>query len=328
MAQMGVPDYVTELVPATARKVDDSLFWMSGYLFPEVREPLWPNRVFPIQPGEADLTEDAAVEAQAMGLQYSIFLQNRRDPGLAVKPPSSWERNQLLWTDLPVFAEEPCEWHYPKLQLGYNVSAVEPPSVLRPDCNTPEYLGFLPNGDLLAYWRIAEALAEQFELDIEPMHSSIDNRALVTARGVEEDLLLDAPVGHGVETGIVLSQAELGDLDEAVAWIEAQGGLARRFLPPPDFMFYRLAVPVVRCEMNMNRYGEAWFEALDTSAERLLGYAFRILDTPTTRELPLFATERGNLVVSRPFYDSISAILTELGAPDSAGLATPIVRTP
>lgn len=328
MAHKGIPDYVTELLPASERRVDDSLFWMSGYLLPEVREPLWPNRSFPVQPDEPDPDEDAAADAQAMGLQYTLFMQHRRERGFGVKPPINWDRNQLLWTDLPVFAEEPCEWHYPKLQIGYNVAQIEPPSVLRPDCNTPEIFGFMPNGDLLAYWAIAEPLADEFELDIEAVHSSVDGCCLVTARGVDEDTLLETPVGQGVESGIILSRAELGQLDEAVAWIEARGGTARRFMPPDDFMFYRLAVPVMRSEMNMNRYVETFFEALDCTAERLAGFSFRILDAPNTRELPIFATERGNLVVSNHFIERLSGLLRKAGAPEAAGHVLPIVRTP
>jgi len=318
-----IPSHVRELRPASERHVQDSLFWASGYVFPEVREPLWPDRTFPIEPG-TDQSAEAVLEIQAMGLQYTVLLQHRRERGLSVTPPSTWDSEQLLWTDLPVFGEETCHWHYPHVQFGFNVAHCAPPDVLRPDTNTPELFGYLPNGDILLYWALAEPLAAEFELDIEALPSSVDDCALVVSRGLDEATL---PVGQGIETGILLARSELDALDEAKAWIHDHGGLTQTLMPPDDVMFYRLAVPMIRSEAQMNPYVEHTIPALDVTYERLATFSFRIIDNPVSRDVPIFATERGNVVVSASFFEQFSARVRQLGGP-SPGAILPVIRTP
>jgi len=324
---MDTPDYITELLPSNKRHVDDSLLWPSGYLFPEIREPLWPDRSFPLL--DDDNSVEAAIEVQTMGLQYSVHVQMCREPGLRIAPAPQWDRKQLLWTDLPVFTEEPCEWHYPHLQVGYNIDHIDPPANLRPECNRPEFLGYLPNGDVLLYWEIAEALEREFDLEVDAVPSSLDGRALMRSTGCEEDILLESPVGLGAETGIVLSRAELDLKDIAKSYIERNGGIAHFMGPGNGTMFYRLLIPVIQCEWTLNPYEEFFWDSHGVSCNRLTGYSFRILDHPSTRYEPIFATEHGNIIVSAEFYERLSGLSGQLlGTSSGFGNVLPIIRTP
>jgi len=321
-----LPQHVSTEVPPEDWKSDDSLFWVSGVLFPEIREPFWPQRQFPLVPG-SELAEDAVLEVQGMGLQYCVHVQQRRDPALRVRTAPGWDRHQFLWTDLPVFAEEPCEWHYPKLQVGYNVNRLEPPANLRPEANIPQRYGYMPNGDIVMHWALAEPLADEFELDVEALPSTVDNHVLVSAQGVAEEALLEAPVGQGAEAGIVLSQRERAHIADACTYIESLGGQATVFEPGASAMFYRLLVPVIRCEWELNPYLETMWESLDINAPRLVSYDFRIVDNPASRDEPIFATERGNVVVSDAFYERLRGLLNATRGPDP-GRVLPLIRTP
>ncbi len=325
-----LPPHVKEIDQNVARVAEDSLFWPAGHLFPEIREPLWPHRRFPLPSPHDD--EDAAetdilLEVQAMGLQYTVLVQHRREPGLEVKPPADWDKRHFMWTDLPVFTEELCEWHYPQVQLGYNINKLDPPDNLRPDLNRPELLGFIPNGDIVAYWEVAEALADAFEIEIEALRSPVDHYHLVVAQNLDNpDALDNTPVGNPCEVGVLLTKQEAHHLPAACAFIQSVGGHPRVLHPAPS-MFYRLLIPVLRCEWNFNRYVEAYWSSIGLSCQRLAAYDLRIIDNPSTRNEPIFATEFGNLVVDRDFFRFLEARLQALGAP-SPGLLLPVVRIP
>ena len=78
----------------------------------------------------------------------------------------------------------------------------------------------------------------------------------------------------------------------------------------------------------MNRWGEGSLSEVDVIFPRLVGYRFQIRDHPGTREQPLFATERGQLIVSRRFHEALSALHRENGGARPPGVLTAIARTP
>ncbi|MDX9719552.1 MAG: hypothetical protein RBU37_02310 [Myxococcota bacterium] len=310
------------------RQVDDSLFYPSAFLFPEQRDQVYPRRRFALAFGEDAPVDQEIGEIQNMGLQFSVHVQMCREPGLSLKPPSDWDKKQGLWTDLPVFAEELCEWHFPQLTVGYNCAQIEPPAILRPESNAPMPFGFLPNGDIAMYWELAETLADDFELEIEALVSTVDGRCLVSAPGAEELLLEQCPVGQAFDAGVVLARNELHFLDDALAYANACCGGNAFVLKPAMTMFYRLSLPVMQCEWSMNRYADAVFPAVSLRPPRLAGYAFLIIDSPVSRNEPIFSTEKGNVVVSKALFERLDELLASGGWKLGAGQFTPIVRTP
>ena len=319
-----LPRFVTELREAKDRVAAESLFWPSAFLFPEIREQLWPMRRFPLAPRGDVITTESIIELQALGLQYCVHVQPHREEGLQVLPPAGWSRHQALWTDLPVFEEDPCAWHYSQLVHGYNVDQIEPNSLMRPELNAPRRIGYLPNGDLVAHWKIAEALEFEFDIEIEALRASTDGYHLVMGIGLDELDLMDPPVGKGAETGILLSKNESELVPAAVQYIEERGGKATLF-EANHTSFYRLLVPVMQSEFQMNRYAEHTWPELGLSCQHLSGYAFRLLDNPLHREEPIFSTEQGNLVVSKAFFAKIGELL---GDGCNYGKLLPIIRTP
>lgn len=325
---LGLPSYVRERLPSGERRVDDGLYWPSGFLFPENREELWPMRQFPLRGLDESLELDATVEEiQAMGLQYTVFVQMLREEGFELELPGSWSRSQSLWTDINVFSEEVCEWHFPRVQRGFNIDQIPMPELLRPEVNRPEYLGYLPNGDLVLYWELANALSQTFDLDTEPVPSTLDGRCFVASRGCDEEAIFDTPVGQGGEVGIILSRKERGQIPAAVGYLQGLGGTTRVFDYNPDFsMFYRLSVPIFRCEAGLNAYQEMRWDDVDVTFDRLLGFSFNILDNPVTRAQPLFSTERGNLIASQELLSLMQDLCAPLRA--NPGKSLPVVRTP
>ena len=84
---------------------------------------------------------------------------------------------------------------------------------------------------------------------------------------------------------------------------------------------------MIHCELDFNPYAEATWGAFGYSSPRLSGYEFKIVNNPFTRDVPIFATERGNVVVSLKFYERLSALLRQFGMPFEAQLF-PIQRIP
>lgn len=328
MVAFSFPDHVTERLPAEERQVHDALFFPSGFMFPEGRHDLWPHRRFPLQHFEPDRDASPSLDIVELGLQFSIFVQHCREPGFDVTAPASWRSQQGLWSDLPVFAEERCEWHYPTLQLGYNVDQVAPSEVLTPEHNQPEWIGYLPNGDVACYWKLAEHLADAFDLDLTPLMSSVDGRWLVTGRGASSDALLGIGIGQAGEAGVVLDRRAEGDLGEVCQVIQTLGGHPQVFGPNPSGpTFYRIRVPVVSCEAGMNRYIDARWDALGIDFQRLTGFRFQILDTRHTRLRPLLSTERGHLIASDEFVRVLTHQLQALGS-SQVGDFLPVILTP
>ena len=265
-----------------------------------------------------------------LGLQFSVFTQMHREPSFDVVPPLSWQRNQLLWSDLDVFEEEVCSWHYPRLQSGYNVERVTSPEVLHPDLHQPRALGFFPNGDLMVRWDIAEVLADEFDLSISAIPSSVDGRHLIIAPDIEVETLLDSPIGRGCKTGVLLERrASDARIADAKRFILDLGSTPMHLSPNPSgATYYRIDVPVFQAETRMNRYAEESWPEVDVPYQRLLGFGFQIIDNPVTRSLPLFATEHGHLIVSAPFYETLLALYRRCGQRTPPGKLLPILRTP
>lgn len=328
----------------------DSCFVVSGFLFPESREDLKPNREFPLSepfyartktatnapssPYEDLLsfnsedsesndfdstilqiseTDELLLDVQGMGIQYCLHTQIclRRD--WTYEFPHTWDKNQVLLMNIPVFSEELCQWHYPFSAAGYNSASVDPPLDLDIAHNYPQLFGYLPNGDIAIYWEIAEALAELMPLTLEPLKSTIDG-SLILMPGMSQLIKSQAPTQSFTETGIVVGPRD-SNLGEAISY--ATRWLKRRPVVIRDapYHFYCLRLPIIQCELDFNSYSDATWGAFGYSTPRLLGYEFKVMNNPFTRQVPIFATENGNIIVSYEFYDRLKALLEAYGMP-------------
>ena len=340
----------------------DSCFVPRGFLFPESREDLAPYREFPLsepfyispqKPADqsvddifrvrTDESEDDSdsncfdstilhiseldellLDVQAMGMQYTMHTQMGLRRDLTYDFPKTWDKTQALLTDIPVFSEELCQWHYPISTMGYNIANTDPPIDIDTSHNYPKLFGYLPNGDIAVYWEIAEILIREFGIEADTMLARVDG-TLILMPGAAEQIKEMAPCDCVVDTGIAVDPGE--DAEPAIAfarqWLQKEPIVLRHATYP----FYRLILPVIHCELDFNPYAEATWGAFGYSSPRLSGYEFKIVNNPFTRDVPIFATERGNVVVSLKFYERLSALLRQFGMPFEAQLF-PIQRIP
>ncbi len=336
----------------------DSCFVPRGFLFPESRDELQPYREFPLSdpfytmPQKTDNSVDdifaadnsvdsdancfdstilqiseldeLLLDVQSMGMQYTLHTQMCLRHDFMYDFPSIWDKNQALLCNIPVFSEELCQWHYPISTMGYNIANTEPPLDINSASNYPQLFGYLPNGDIAVYWEIAEALADEFGIEIDPMRSTIDG-TLVLMPTIAEQIKKLAPCDGYCETGIVVNPGK--DIQPAVSFAWQWIGQQPIVLKYAMYQFYRLRLPVIHCELDFNPYAEATWGAFGFTSPRLCGYEFKIVNNPFTRDVPIFATERGNIVVSRKFYDRLVQLINQFGM-GFCGQLFPIQRIP
>lgn len=354
-----LPAHVHSATEAIAAPFD-SCFIPCGFLFPESREDLEPYREFPLSEpfyaasptrndfrdasvddllaesksedmGAFDSTilqiselDELLLDVQGMGMQYTMHTQMCLRTDLTYTFPKTWDKNQALLVNIPVFSEELCQWHYPISTMGYNIANTDPPLDINIAKNYPQLFGYLPNGDLVLYWEIAEVLAEEFGLDIDPIRSTVDG-TLILMPNCPKQIKQMAPCDQVVDTGIVVSLNR--DPSAAIAF-------AQQYLRQPPIVlkyamyhFYRLRLPVIHCELDFNPYGEATWGAFGFTSPRLAGFEFKLNNNPFSREAPIFSTERGNVVIAVPLFNRLSQLLNYYGAPLCSQIF-PIQRIP
>ncbi len=335
----------------------DSCFIPRGYLFPETREDLQPYREFPLSDpfyttptqtdtsfedifaaGNSDDTDnnfdstilqiseldELLLDVQGMGMQYTMHTQMKLREDFSYDFPRTWDKTQALLMNIPVFSEELCQWHYPISTMGYNIANIDPPLDINIANNYPQLFGYLPNGDIAVYWEIAEILADEFGIEIDPMRSTVDG-SLILMPSVAEQIKALAPCHGVVETGIVIQPGYPTDAAASFAWQWL--GRPPVILKYATYHFYRLKLPVIHCELDFNPYGEATWGAFGFTSPRLSGYEFKIVNNPFTRDVPIFSTERGNIVVSLAFFERLKQLVNHFGMPFDAQ-AFPIQRIP
>lgn len=340
----------------------DSCFIPVGFLFPETREGLNPYRQFPLSdPFYAALPKrtefrDASVEellddpqsedmesgffdstilqisaldellldVQAMGMQYTMHTQMCLRSDFSYEFPKTWDKNRALLVNIPVFSEELCKWHYPMSTMGYNIANIDPPLDIDIAHNYPQLFGYLPNGDLAVYWEIAEILSNEFGLNMDPLRSTVDG-TLILMPGINDATKKMAPCDQIVETGIVVQPNR--DPAPAIAFAQQCLGRQPQVIRNAMYHFYCLRLPVIHCELDFNRYGEATWGAFGFTSPRLAGFDFKINNNPFSREALIFATEKGNIIVTNKLYARLMQLLAEFGAPSCAQIF-PIQRIP
>ena len=336
----------------------DSCFVPRGFLFPESREDLQPYREFPLSEPfysmpkstdvpvddffAADASDDSLnnigdstilqiseldellLDVQSMGMQYTLHTQMCLRHDFSYNFPSTWDKTHAMLVDIPVFSEEPCLWHYPISTMGYNVGNTDPPLDINIANNYPQFFGYLPNGDIAVYWEIGEILADEFGVELDPIRSTVDG-TLILMPGVAEQIKQLAPCHSIVETGIVVSPGydPTPAIQFAAQWLGRQPVVLRQAM----YHFYRLRLPVIHCELDFNMYAEATWGAFGFRSPRLCGYEFKIVNNPFTRDAPMFATEKGNVVVSVAFYERLKQLIAFYGAHFCARIF-PIQRIP
>ena len=336
-----LPPHIISDVPEIAAPYD-SCFIPRGFLFPESREELKPYREFPLSepfystPKQTDNSvndifaepdsedtgcfdstilqiselDELLLDVQAMGMQYSMHMQMCLRTDLRYNFPHTWDQKQAMLCSIPVFSEELCKWHYPISTLGYNVQNTDPPLDIDTAHNYPQLFGYLPNGDIVLYWEIAEILAAEFGIDIDPLRPTVDG-TLILMPNVPEEVKRVAPRDGVTETGIFVGPRR----DYQAAYSYAWQWLGRQpvVIKYAIYPFYRLRLPVIHCELDFNRYAEATWGAFGYTSERLCGYEFKIVNNPFSRDVPIFATERGNIVVSLKFHERLIQLLASFG---------------
>lgn len=320
----------------------DSCFVPRGFLFPESREELAPYRQFPLSdpfyvekkvqndrsredifaddPSEDnnfDSTilqiselDELLLDVQGMGMQYTMHTQMCLRNDLCYAFPHTWDKTQSLLVNIPVFSEELCLWHYPISTMGYNIQSTDPPLDIDMAKNYPQIFGYLPNGDVALYWEIAEILAEEFGIEIDPLHTTVDG-TLILMPNIAEEIKALAPQCQVADTGIIVPPNR--NIDEAVSFAWQWLGYKPVVLKAATYHFYRIILPVIHSELDFNGYGDATWGAFGFTSPRLLGFDFKINNNPFTRDVPIFATERGNIVVSNAFFARLRELVTAFG---------------
>ena len=319
----------------------DSCFVPRGFLFPESREDLTPYREFPLSEPfyvenprtdrshddifAADRSEDSCFDStilqisdldellldiQGMGMQYTMHTQMCLRNDLQYEFPSTWDKTQSLLINIPVFSEELCLWHYPISTMGYNVQNTDPPLDIDMANNFPQLFGFLPNGDIALYWEIAEILADEFNLEIDPIHTTVEG-SLVVMPNIADQIKQLSPNCKAVETGIVVPPRH--SVHDAVAFAWQWLGYKPTVLKNAIYHFYRIILPVIHSELDFNAYSDATWGAFGFTSPRLTGFDFKIANNPFTRDVPIFSTERGNIVVSNAFYARLRELVELYG---------------
>ncbi len=353
-----LPAHIRSKTPAIEAPFD-SCFIPKGFLFPESRDELAPYREFPLSTpfyampsknrdqsvedifaaGISDDTDNSAfdstilqisemdellLDVQGMGMQYTMHTQMCLREDFLYDFPRTWDRTQALLLNIPVFSEELCQWHYPIATMGYNVENTDPPLDINIANNYPQLFGYLPNGDLALYWEIAEILADEFNIELEPIRSTVEG-SLIIMPNIAEQIKAAAPCQQVTETGIVVASG--CPLDGAIAFAQQWLGRPPIVIRDAIYHFYRLRLPVIHCEIDFNPYSEATWGAFGFTSPRLSGYEFKIVNNPFAREAPIFSTEKGNIVVSVLFFERLKQLLAQFGVHLWAKLF-PIQRIP
>ena len=344
---INLPSYIKPLTPELSQPYD-SCFVPHGFLFPETREGLMSDaREFPLvnpfysrgrkQAGSRsydDILRDSATDeissgfmdstilhisefdelllnVQETGMQYCLHTQPCLRSDLAIEFPTTWDKNQSLLLNIPVFSEELCKWHYPISTTGYNVAMTDAPIDIDVAHNYPLLFGYLPNGDLAVYWEIAERLISMFQLDLEPLRTTVEG-SLVIMPYASEDLKAQSPADYQVDTGIVVSRHPT-NLDAAIQFAAQYLGRRPVVIKSSMYQYYRINLPIIQCEQECNTYAEATWGAFGFSARRLAGFDFRLVNNPLMRQAPIFSTENGNVIVSNAFFNALSELLNYFG---------------
>lgn len=353
-----LPAHIKSNTPAIEAPFD-SCFVPRGFLFPESREDLAPYRQFPLSTPfyamptknrdtsvddifaaeESDDIDNSAfdstilqiseldellLDVQGMGMQYTMHTQMCLRDDLQYEFPRTWDRTQALMLNIPVFSEELCQWHYPIATMGYNIENTDPPLDINIANNYPQLFGYLPNGDLAIYWEIADILAQEFGIELEPMRSTVEG-TLITMPNIAESIKAMAPCQQITETGIVVAPGY--PVEDAYAFAQQWLGYQPLILRNAIYHFYRIKLPVIHCEIDFNPYSEATWGAFGFTSPRLTGFEFKIVNNPFAREAPIFSTERGNIVVSVAFFERLKQLLAQFGMRFCAKLF-PIQRIP
>jgi len=342
-----LPSYIRSLTPELAQPFD-SCFIPHGFLFPETREGLMSDaRQFPLmapfysrakkQMGSRsydDILRDSTTDdvnssfmdstilhisefdelllnVQETGMQYCIHTQSCLRDDLAIEFPSTWDKTQSLLMNIPVFSEELCKWHYPMSTNGYNTAMTDAPIDIDIAHNYPLLFGYLPNGDLAVYWEIAERLDSMFQIDLEPLRTTVEG-SLILMPYASPELKSQAPADFSVDTGIVVSRHP-GNMDAAIAFAAQYMGRAPIVLRQSMYQFYRINLPIIQCEQECNTYAEATWGAFGFSARRLAGFDFRVINNPLMRQAPICSTENGNIIVSNAFFAALRDLLNFYG---------------
>jgi hypothetical protein len=339
----------------------DSCFIPCGFLFPESRADLQPYRQFPLSDPfyimpKREVSRDASVDdilaepnsedsetgafdstilqiteldellldVQGMGMQYTMHTQMGLRTDMTYDFPKTWDKKQSLLINIPVFSEELCQWHYPISTMGYNIANTDPPIELDVIHNYPQIFGYLPNGDLALYWEIAEILADEFKIEIEPIRSSADG-TLIIMPGCAEQIKQLVPNGTACETGVIVSAKR--DPSNAISFAHQWLNQKPVVLKAATYQYYRLRLPVIHCELDFNPYGEATWGAFGFTSPRLTGFEFKINNNPFARDVPIFSTERGNVIVANTFYERLKTLVLQFGGIFCAQ-AFPVQRIP
>lgn len=323
----------------------DSCFVPMGFLFPESRAELTPYREFPLSeplyalteatsdrsmddlfadssPSSVDNsafdstilqiteTDEILLDVQGMGMQYTLHTQMCLRHDLAYQFPKTWDRNQSLMVNIPVFSEEQCKYYYPISTMGYNVGNTTPPMDIDIAHNYPQMFGYLPNGDLILYWEIAQILSQEFNLELEPIRSTVEG-TLIVMPNISEQIKVLAPNCQSTETGIIVPPG--ADCESAVnfarQWLGREPCVYRASL----YHFSRLILPVIHSELDLNAYADATWGAFGFTSQRLTGFDFKINNNPFTRDSAIFSTERGNIVVSNAFFSRLCELIMQFG---------------
>ena len=354
-----LPSHVTSATEAILPPFD-SCFIPCGFLFPESREGLVPHRHFPLsdpfyitskdnEAGDASIDDilaeprltsessafDSTIlqiteldellfEVQGMGMQYTLHTQMGLRTDLTINFPKTWDKKQSLLINIPVFSEELCQWHYPVSTMGYNIANTDPPVEIDVLHNYPQIFGYLPNGDIALYWEIAEILMQEFKIQMEPIRTSA-NGTLILMPNCAEQIKQLVPHGTPCETGVVIDGAR--DPANAISFARQWLGQSPVVLRAETYQYYRFRLPVIHCELDFNPYGEATWGAFGFTSPRLSGYEFKINNNPFSREVPIFSTERGNIIVSNAFFARLQELVAAYGGLCTARLF-PVQRIP
>ncbi len=341
-----LPPYVKTVGDAALVAPFDSCFIPRGFLFPETREGLEGVREFPMmnpfyasakrehESGAYDIlgtNEDSTsgadimdstilhisefdellLDVQSTGMQYTLHTQNCLRDDLEITFPSTWDKTQSLLLNIPVFSEELCKWHYPISTNGFNTAMTDAPIDIDIAHNSPQLFGYLPNGDIAIYWEIADILLQKFQLDLEPLRTTVEG-SLILMPLIPDDIKRQAPCDYVVETGIVVSKSP-EKLDQAIAFATQVLGYRPVVLRQKLYQYYRINMPIVQCEQGINLYGEATWGAFGYTARRLAGFDFRVVNNPFMRQSPICSTENGNIIVSNEFFVALRDLLAYFG---------------
>ena len=117
------------------------------------------------------------------------------------------------------------------------------------------------------------------------------------------------------------------DPANAISFARQWLGQSPVVLRAETYQYYRFRLPVIHCELDFNPYGEATWGAFGFTSPRLTGFEFKINNNPFARDVPIFSTERGNVIVANKFYERLKTLVEQFGGIFCAQ-AFPVQRIP